>query len=198
MNIHQLLTQKADKLKPGESGLLALDWWNGNRSVLMDSELSGMLLGMTLQTKPEEIYRALIEATAYGTRTIIENFEASGIAIHEVYVCGGIAKKNPMLMQIYADVLQRELRIVRSEQANALGTAIFASVAAGVERGGYASIAEAAHAMGGTDEIGYQPNAENSLIYDKLYEEYRTLHDFYGRNGKSVMHRLKSIAGQRN
>ena len=191
IGLQQLLTQKAALLHPGESGLLALDWWNGNRSVLMNSELSGMLVGLTLQTKPEEIYRALVEATAYGTRMILENFEASGIRIHQVYVGGGIARKNPMLMQIYADVLQRELRIVRSEQANALGTAIFAAVAAGKEKGGYASIADAAHVMGGTSGIVYKPDGENAAVYDELYEEYQKLHDFFGRGGSEIMHRLK-------
>jgi len=196
IGIHQLLAEKAQKLKAGESGLLALDWWNGNRSVLMDSELSGMILGMTLQTKPEEIYRALIEATAYGSRVIVENFENNGVSIHEVYVCGGIAKKNPMLMQIYADMLKRPLRIVRSDQANALGTAIFAAVAAGTERGGHASIPEAAYAMGGTDEKVYHPIEANSRIYDELYAEYQKLHDWFGRGGNQVMHRLKAIRRQ--
>lgn len=193
LSVHQLLTAKAAKLSPGESGLLALDWWNGNRSVLMDSELSGMLLGMTLQTKPEEIYRALIEATAFGTRAIVENFENSGISINEICVCGGIAKKNPLLMQIYADVLNRELKIVQSEQANALGTAIFAAVAAGTEKGGYSSIAEASVAMGGTENISYLPDSENSKIYNTLYAEYQKLHDYFGRGDSDVMRRLKAL-----
>ena len=193
LSVHQLLTAKAAKLRPGESGLLALDWWNGNRSVLMDSELSGMFLGMTLQTRPEEIYRALIEATAFGTRVIVENFENSGIPIREICVCGGIAKKNPLLMQIYADVLNRELRIVESDQANALGTAIFAAVAAGKNAGGYSSIAEAAHAMGGTGNRSYLPENENSRIYNALYAEYQKLHDYFGRCGNNVMRRLKTL-----
>lgn len=196
ISIHQLLTEKAQLLQPGENGLLALDWWNGNRSILMDSDLSGMIVGLTLQTKPEEIYRALIEATAYGTRVIIENFENSGTKINEVNVCGGIAKKNPMLMQIYADVLKRPLRVVRSDQANALGTAIFAAVAAGTDQGGYASIAEAAHAMGGTEEKMYAPVSENSCIYDELYKEYLRLHDWFGREGNKVMQRLKAMRSQ--
>ena len=193
IDVQQLLTGKAQLLQPGQSGLIALDWWNGNRSVLMDSELCGLLVGLTLQTRPEEIYRALIEATAYGTRKIIENFEASGITIREIRVCGGIARKNAMLMQIYADVLKWPLRIVRSAQANALGTAIFAAVAAGAENGGYASIAEAALAMGGTDELTYVPDAKNSAVYDALYSEYERLHDWFGRGENDVMHRLKEI-----
>ncbi len=194
ISIHQLLMEKAEKLHPGESGLLALDWWNGNRSILMDSELSGLILGMTLQTRPEEIYRALIEATAFGTRMIVENFENSGIAVREIYVCGGIAKKNPLLMQIYADVLKRTLHVVRSEQANALGTAIFAAAAAGEESGGYASIAEAAHAMGDPGEQTYHPHDQNSRLYDLLYAEYEKLHDYFGRGGSAVMQRLKAYS----
>jgi len=193
LSIHQLLTEKASRYRPGQSGLLALDWWNGNRSVLMDSDLSGMLLGMTLHTKPEEIYRALIEATAFGTRVIVENFESKGVRINEIDVCGGIARKNPMLMQIYADVLKRPLHIVRSQQANALGSAIFAAVAAGKENGGYETIADAVHAMGGTEMEGYTPVEENSSVYDQLYAEYQTLHDFFGRQGNGVMHRLKAL-----
>ncbi len=192
-SIHQLLMEKAQQLKPGQSGLIALDWWNGNRSILMDSELTGMILGLTLQTKPEEIYRALIEATAFGTRTIVENFEKAGIRIDEVDVCGGIARKNPMLMQIYADVLKRPLKIVRSHQANALGTAIFAAVAAGKASGGYDTIAQAAHAMGGTAAQEYHPMKENSQVYDLLYQEYQRLHDWFGRGQNPVMHRLKAI-----
>lgn len=193
INVHQLLTELAERICPGQSGLLALDWWNGNRSVLMDAELSGLLIGMTLLTKPEEIYRALIEATAYGTREIVENFESSGIKIDEIYVCGGIAKKNPMLMQIYADVLKRTLKIVRSDQANALGTAIFAAVAAGKERGGYESVQQAAHAMGGTEQHEYRPSPSNSAVYEELYAEYQKLHDLFGRGGNNVMHRLRTI-----
>ncbi len=193
ISVHQLLTDKAAKLQPGESGLLALDWWNGNRSVLMDSELSGVILGMTLQTKPEEIYRALIEATAFGTRMIVDNFENSGISIREICVCGGIAKKNPLLMQIYADVLNRELRVVESDQGNALGSAIFAAVAAGTEKGGYSSVAEASRAMGGTGKLIYYPKCENNQIYDTLFGEYRKLHDWFGKGANDVMHRLKAI-----
>ena len=193
IGIHQYLTEKAMPIRPGQSGLIALDWWNGNRSVLMNSDLSGVLIGLTLQTRPEEIYRALIEATAFGTRVIVENFEKNGIVINEIDVCGGIARKNPMLMQIYADVLKRPLHIVRSQEANALGTAILAATAAGKARGGYDTIAEAATAMGGTEDIVYVPVTENSNIYDRLYEEYLLLHDWFGKQGNDVMRRLKEI-----
>ena len=192
-DLHALFSQKAARLQPGESGLLALDWWNGNRSVLMNANLSGLILGLSLQTRPEEIYRALIEATAYGSRVILENFESSGIPVNEVYVCGGIAKKNPLLMQIYADVLKRKLHMVRSEQANALGAAIFAAVAAGKARGGYDSIREAARAMGGTGDLVYEPCSESSRIYDELYVEYRKLHDYFGAENP-VMRHLKEIS----
>ena len=111
MNIHQYLTQKAQELLPGESGLVALDWWNGNRSVLVDGKLSGMMVGMTLNTKPEEIYRALIEATAYGTRMIIKTFEESGVPVTELFVAGGIAEKNPFMMQVYSDITRRSIKI---------------------------------------------------------------------------------------
>ncbi len=192
MGVHELLTQKATKLKPGENGLIVLDWWNGNRSVLMDSELSGMMLGLTLQTRPEEIYRALIEATAYGTRAIIENFEAHGVPIREVRVCGGIARKNPLLMQIYADVLNRPLRVVKSREATALGSAIFAAVAAGC----YADISQASRTMGGTDDDVYVPGSRNADIYNELYREYLALHDCFGRGENNVMHRLRELARQ--
>ena len=124
-NIHHYLREKAAGQKPGESGLLALDWWNGNRSILAETDLTGMLLGMTLSTKPEEIYRALIEATAYGTRKIIETFETNRVPIHELFACGGIASKDPFMMQIYADVTNREIRISDSAQTVALGSAMF-------------------------------------------------------------------------
>ena len=137
IDIHQLLEEKAARLKPGESGLLALDWWNGNRSVLVDVDLTGLLLGATLATKPEEIYRALIEATAYGTRVIVEAFEKNGVPVTELVACGGLPEKNKLLMQIYADVTGREFKVSASKQTPALGSAMFGAVAAGKARGGY-------------------------------------------------------------
>ncbi len=193
LDLHSLLTEKAEKMKPGESGLLALDWWNGNRSVLVDVDLTGMMLGMTLTTKPEEMYRALIEATAYGTRIIIDTFEKSGVKIEELFACGGISKKNPFVMQVYADVLNREIRIGRSLQTPALGSAMFGAVAAGKEKGGYDSIVDAAREMGAVDEKHYCPNPENVRVYEKLYQEYVVLHDYFGRGGNEVMKRLKAI-----
>ncbi|HDR88843.1 MAG TPA: ribulokinase [Bacteroidetes bacterium] len=193
MDIHQLLTEKASTLKPGESGLLALDWWNGNRSVLVDVDLTGMLLGATLATRPEEIYRALVEATAYGTRIIIDTFHENGVPVKELYAAGGIAEKNPMIMQIYSDVTNRTIKISGSPQAPALGSAMFGAVAAGRERGGFDSIMEAARVMGKVKEQEYTPNPENVEVYEKLYAEYKILHDYFGRGDNDVMKRLKEI-----
>ena len=196
MNVHQLLTEKAARLKPGESGLLALDWWNGNRSVLVDADLSGMMLGMTLLTKPEEIYRALIEGTAYGTRMIIEHFEKYGVAVPQLVACGGIAQKNPLLMQIYADVTGREIRISRSSQAPALGSAILGAVAAGSIGGGYDTIQEAARHMSGLLPQVYRPAPDAQKTYELLYREYETLHDYFGRGENDVMKRLRRIRSE--
>lgn len=193
LNIHQYLTQKAEKQKPGQSGLIALDWWNGNRSVLVDVDLTGMLLGMTLQTKPEEIYRALIEATAYGTRKIIEAFNESGVPVNEFYASGGISQKNTMAMQIYADIIKVPIKIGGTSQGPALGSAIFAAVAAGTENGGYDDVFEAGRRMGKLKDITYYPNPENSRVYDRLYTEYSLLHDYFGRGANNIMKRLKEI-----
>lgn len=193
MNAHQYLTSLCEKQKPGENGLLALDWWNGNRSVLVDVDLTGLMLGMTLTTKPEDMYRALIEATAYGTRMIIDTFEENGVKVEKLYACGGISQKNPFVMQVYSDVLKREIRIARSTQTPALGSAMFGAVAAGAAKGGYDTIQQAAEEMGGTLPTVYTPNAENSAVYEKLFNEYRKLHDYFGRGENNVMKRLKEI-----
>lgn len=192
-NIHVYLREKAEKLAVGESGLLALDWWNGNRSVLVDVDLTGMMLGMTLQTKPEEIYRALIEATAFGTRKIIETFRENGVAVNEFYASGGISQKDPMTMQIYADIINLPIRIAGSKQGPALGSAIFAAVAAGKEKGGYPDIFTAARSMGKLRHEVYQPIPKNVAAYDKLYQEYSTLHDYFGCGQNDVMKRLKAL-----
>lgn len=189
VGLHEWLTRQATKLLPGQSGLIALDWWNGNRSVLVDAELSGLILGLTLSTRPEEIYRALIESTAYGARTILENFERHGAPVRRVFACGGIARKNPLLMQIYADVLNRELQVAYSKQSGALGAAIFAAVAAGL----YDSVPDAAERMGGTDAHAYVPDPGAADVYDKLYREYLALHDHFGRGGSDAMRRLRRI-----
>lgn len=193
ISIHKVLREKASRLKPGESGLVALDWWNGNRSVLVDVDLTGLIIGCTLQTKPEEIYRALIEATAYGTRMIIDTFEESGVPITELYAAGGIAEKDEMMMQIYSDVTNREIRISASAQTPALGSAMFGAVAAGSQRGGYDTITEAAKVMAKVKDRVYRPIPENVAVYEKLYQEYKILHDYFGRGGNDVMKRLKEI-----
>lgn len=196
MGIHQLLTEKASKLKIGESGLLALDWWNGNRSCLVDVDLTGLMMGMTLTTKPEEMYRALIEATAYGKNMIITTFEESGVPVDELYACGGISKKNPMMMQIYADVTGKEIFIGASDQSPALGAAMFGAVAAGSKNGGYDSIFDAAKVMGKVEEKTYKPIPENVEAYKKLYAEFKILHDYFGRGANDVMKRLKTIKAE--
>ena len=189
MDIHGWLTSLARRSHPGQSGLLALDWWNGNRSVLVDADLSGLILGLNLSTRPEEIYRALIESTAYGARAIVDNFERHGAPVKRMFACGGIARKNPFLMQVYADVLNRELRVASSDQSGALGSAVFAAVAAGL----YPTVGDAAEAMGRTDARAYVPNPEHAAIYSQLYREYLTLHDLFGRGALHTMKRLKRM-----
>ncbi|MBE6828937.1 MAG: ribulokinase [Ruminococcaceae bacterium] len=196
-NVHEYLRAKAEKQRPGASGLLALDWWNGNRSVLVDVDLGGLLLGMTLQTKPEEIYRALIEATAYGTRMIIENYREHGVPVEEFYASGGISQKDPMTMQIYADVINMPVKIAGFLQGPALGSAIFAAVAAGKAAGGYDDVFEAARSMGKIRKTIYIPIPENVKIYDRLFAEYRILHDYFGRGANDVMKRLKEMKKNR-
>ena len=194
IGIHALLTEKMSKLSPGQSGLLALDWWNGNRSVLVDAELSGLMLGMTLRTTPEEMYRALIEATAYGTRMIVEAYRNAGVPVSEMVAAGGIARKNPALVQIYADVLNMPIRVGASKQSGALGSAIFAAAAAGASKGGMATVEEAAERMGALESRVYTPGKAASAVYEKLYAEYKTLHDYFGRGENGVMKRLRAIA----
>ncbi|MBS4224291.1 ribulokinase [Lederbergia citrea] len=193
MNIHELLTEKASRLQVGESGLLALDWWNGNRSTLVDADLTGVLIGATLLTKTEEIYRALIEATAYGTRMIIEAFRNNGVPVNEVYACGGIAEKNSFMMQIYSDVINMEIKISESSQTPALGSAMFGAVAAGKDRGGYDSITDAAKVMGRVKDDTYMPINDNAKVYEQLYAEYEKLYDYFGRGENNVMKTLKNI-----
>jgi L-ribulokinase len=193
LSVHELLEQKAARLKPGESGLVALDWWNGNRSVLVDVDLTGMLLGATLATKAEEIYRALIEATAYGTRMIVETFEANGVPVSEIVTTGGLPNKNKLLMQIYADVTGRPLYIASNVEGGAVGSAMHGAVAAGKAAGGFDSIVEASQQMARLRAESYQPNPANKAVYDQLYAEYVTLHDYFGRGANDVMKRLKEL-----
>lgn len=177
---HEALTEKAARLRPGQSGLLALDWNNGNRTILVDQRLTGLLLGQTLHTRPEEIYRAMIEATAFGAMTIINRFEEYGVNITEIINCGGIAEKNPLLMQIYADVTGREMKISRSAQSCALGACIAGAVVAGEKSGGYDGFAEAQAAMCGIKDISYKPVGTHNKVYQRLYALYKQLHDAFG------------------
>jgi L-ribulokinase len=196
IDIHQLLEEKATRLKPGESGLLALDWWNGNRSVLVDVDLTGLLIGATLATKPEEIYRALIEATAYGTRVIVDAFQNNGVPIDELVGCGGLPEKNKLLMQIYADVTGREIKVTASKQTPALGSAMFGAVAAGKSAGGYDTIYAAAQTMAHLKAGTFKPIPENQVVYEKLFAEYLRLHDYFGRGENNVMKTLKKIKAE--
>jgi L-ribulokinase len=196
LDIHQLLEEKAAALKPGESGLLALDWWNGNRSVLVDVDLTGMLIGATLATRPEEIYRALIEATAYGTRLIVETFRENGVPVDEIVATGGLPDRNKLLMQIYADVTGVPISVPESSYIGALGSAMHGAVAAGAAAGGYNSIVTAAEKMARLRDDHYLPIPANQAIYDRLYAEYVLLHDYFGRGANDVMKRLKLLKSE--
>jgi L-ribulokinase len=187
MDLHEFLTELARHQEVGEHGLVALDWHSGNRSVLVDHELSGVIVGQTLLTRPEDQYRALMEATAFGTRRIIEAFNESGVPVTELVIAGGLLK-NTFLMQIYADVTKLPLSTIASQQGPALGSAIHAAVAAGA----YANVLEASEAMGRSNKGVYQPNPEVAAAYDALYAEYLLLHDYFGRGANDVMRRLKA------
>jgi L-ribulokinase len=193
VSLHALLEEEAARLSPGESGLLALDWWNGNRSTLVDVELGGLLIGMTLATRAPAIYRALIESTAFGKREIIETLDRSGVPVRRLVAAGGLPERNRLLMQIYADVTNHEISIVRSVQAPAVGAAMHAAVAAGVAAGGYADIGAAASAMGGLRPETYRPIPAHVAVYDRLYAEYKILYDYFGRGQNDVMKRLRQI-----
>ncbi|MGS0685184.1 ribulokinase [Nakamurella sp. GG22] len=187
-SVHEYLTSLAQLQRVGQHGLLALDWQSGNRSVLVDHQLSGLVLGLTLSTKPEDVYRALLEATAFGARLIVENFISAGVDVTEFVVAGGLAK-NPLLMQIYADVTGLPLSVAASAQGPALGSAIHAAVAAGA----YPDVPAAAAVMGRRITGVYEPIPANVAVYDELYAEYRRLHDYFGRGENTVMHTLKNI-----
>jgi L-ribulokinase len=186
VHVHELLSELAAAQDVGAHGLVALDWHSGNRSVLVDHELSGVVVGLTLATQPEDIYRALIEATAFGTRTIVEAFDGAGVPVEEFIVAGGLLK-NPLVMQIYSDVLRRPLHLIGSDQGPALGAAMHAAVAAGA----HADIRAASAAMGKLRRDVYVPDARAADGYDALYAHYRELHDYFGRGGTDMMHRLR-------
>lgn len=196
LDVHEWLEKRASDYQPGETGLLALDWWNGNRSTLVDTDLSGLLIGMTLQTKPEEIYRTLLEATAFGTRKIVDAFTNSGLAVNELYVCGGLPHKNKLLMQIYADVTNRVIKVAESVQTPALGAAMFGAVAAGAANGGFDSILDATKKMARIKDEVITPIPENVVVYEKIYQEYSILHEYFGRGENDVMKRLRAIRSE--
>ncbi len=189
MDIHEYLSMLAERQRVGAHGLVALDWHSGNRSVLVDHDLSGLIVGQTLATRPEDVYRALIEATAFGTRVIVETFEQSGVPVTEFVAAGGLLK-NRFLMQVYSDVLNRPLSVIGSDQGPALGSAIHAAVAAGA----YPDLTAAAAAMGGRMQRAYVPDPERAAAYDRLYAEYRLLHDHFAESG--LMHRLRAIRNE--
>ncbi len=192
LSIHQYLEYEAAKLHPGEAGLLALDWWLGNRSTLVDTDLTGLIVGLNVATTPAEIYRTLIEATAFGARTIIEAYEKGGVPIHTLIAAGGLPEKNALLAQIYADVIGKPLYLAGSSQAPALGSAIHAAVAAGV----YPDIPAAARVMGKRQPDPVMPNPAHQGMYDALFADYTTLYDTFGRGANDVMKRLKRLRVQ--
>ena len=191
VSIHDVLEEEAADLRPGESGLLALDWWNGNCSVLVDADLRGLIVGMTLATSPSEIYRALLEATAFGTRVVIETLQRSGVSVDAIVACGGLPDRNPLLMQIFSDVKGGAIQLL-------VGTvpcraAMFGAVAAGSGGGGYDSIVEASRRMAHLSSESYKPRGDFLEPYDRPLPEYLRLHDLFGRGGEDVMRRLKSL-----
>lgn len=188
LSVHQYLTDLAKGQPVGGHGLVALDWHSGNRSILVDHELSGTVVGLTLTTRTEEIYRALLESTAFGTRAIVETFAASGVPVLEFVAAGGLIA-NPFLMQVYSDVLRMPVSTIGSDQGPALGSAIHAAVAAGA----YPDVSAAGEVMGRLNRAAYTPNAEAADAYDTLYAEYLLLHDYFGRGANDVMHRLKRM-----
>jgi L-ribulokinase len=188
ISVHDLLSAEAGRQPAGGHGLIVLDWMNGNRSVLVDHRLSGVVAGLTLSTRPADIYRALVEATAFGTRLIIDAFGWAGLPVTEFVVAGGLMR-NPVIMQIYADVLRRPLCLIGSEQGPALGSAIHAAVAAGA----YPDVPAAAAVMGRKTANAYRPDPASADVYDELYPEYVTLHDYFGRGINDVLHRLRSL-----
>jgi L-ribulokinase len=188
ISVQEVLDTEAARQAAGAHGLIALDWLNGNRSVLVDHHLSGMIVGLTLATRAPDIYRALIESTAFGTRVIIDTFNASGVPVTELVIAGGLTKSK-FVLQLYADVTRRPLSVIASEQGPALGSAIHAAVAAGC----YPDVPAAAVAMGGKHQAVYLPDPVSADVYDRLYAEYLLLHDYFGRGGNEVMHRLRGV-----
>ena len=189
-SVHQYLTREAKKLAPGQSGLMVLDWWNGNRSILQNAELSGMILGLTLSTTAPEIYRALLEGISFGMRAMVDSYRAEGLEVRVLYACGGISFKNPLLMQIISDVTNLPVRKSRNVPAPAVGACMLAATAAGA----YETIYDAMANMHCLEEGVYYPDPARVEIYEKLYREYLLLHDHFGRGMNPVMKTLRDIA----
>ena len=192
LSLHSLLVEKASALRPGSNGLLALDWWNGNRSTLMDAELSGMIAGFTLATRAEDVYRALIEATAFGTRVIMEAFTKNGISVDTVVAGGGLTQ-NSLLMQIYSDITGRAISVAGTDQACAQGAAMLGAMAAGKSGGGYDKLEDAVRNMALPPKITYYPISEHRVTYDELYAEYCCLYDYFGHGGNNLMKVLRRL-----
>jgi L-ribulokinase len=188
----QRLESQAAALEPGQSGLLALDWLNGNRSILDDSELSGLFVGVTLSTTAADVYRAVMESCAFGTRVIIDRYRDHGVAVREIVACGGLAHGSGLFLQIVADVCNRPIRVAASRQTSALGAALYGAVAAGRERGGAATIVEAADRAAHLEERQWKPVDRNARVYSRLYDEYRELYTHFGQES-AVMRRLRRI-----
>lgn len=194
LDVHGYLSQQAARIPAGRNSVIALDWWNGNRSVLTDDNLSGVLLGMTLATRPEHVYRALLEAAAFGQRIILESFESSGVPVERIVTCGGLTHRSPLFMQILADVTGREILLSRSLQTSARGAAVHAAAAAGVAAGGFGSLAEAARELSSLGRA-YHPDLRAHRAYEAAYHDYRRLHDLLGRSNSDLMRGLRSRAG---
>jgi L-ribulokinase len=193
MDIYQYMEKMAAALQPAESGLVALDWWNGNRSILVDGDLTGLILGYSLATKPEDIYRALIEATAFGTRKIVETFIASGVPINEIIATGGLSRRNALLMNVLANVTRMEIKVASCQYTSALGAAMYAAVAAGEAAGGYQTIQDASRKMAHLEKETFVPNNKDKKTYNRLYSEYTLLHDYFGYGHNDAMKRLKNL-----
>ncbi|WP_051344290.1 ribulokinase [Alicyclobacillus herbarius] len=193
VSIYEHLEAQAKELAIGENGLIALDWWNGNRSILADAHLTGLVIGYTLATTPAEVYRALLESTAFGTRRIVENFGEHGIPFHELVACGGLAHKSPLLMQIYADVMGLPVIVRDSREVPARGAAMFGAVAAGSKNGGFDTIEEASDALAAPVARRYEPNPEAHAKYNRIYQLYKELYTYFGQDNVRLMHELKSI-----
>ena len=187
------LEEAAAKIEPGATGLVALDWWNGNRTILADADLTGAIFGLTLQTSREQIYRALLESIAFGSRRIMDNFEEHGLVLSEIVACGGIAERSPLMMQLLADTSGRQVHVPEVQEIPARGAALFGAVAAGA----YDDIASAVEATRPKSVRTYEPDLDSKKTYDRVYEIYRTLYDMLGHSESRLMHELKRIRTER-